>query len=39
MHSPPMNVNVHPIPIASIKFCRNATTIAARPQRTTLLDA
>lgn len=38
-HSPPMNVNVQPIPIASSMSCRNDTATAAIVQRTMLLEA
>lgn len=34
-----MNVNVQPIPIASIMFCTNDTAMAANVQRTMLLEA
>jgi hypothetical protein len=34
-----MNVNVHPIPTASTKSCKNDTAIAANAQRTMLLEA
>ena len=37
--SPPMNVNVQPIPIALIMFWRKETAIAAKEQRTRLLEA
>ena len=34
-----MNVNVQPMPIASIIFCRKETAMAANAQRTMLLEA